>query len=221
MWWVSLARPQQADALEPLLSSKESHSASSRREPFRSQFVIARGALRIILSRYVSVEPARLDFADGPHGKPALVPSASLPDIRFNVSHSGDLMACAVASGREIGVDIERLRTIPEADAIAAMVFTPTEAAAARAAAHGHPEEWFLRCWVRKEALLKAIGLGIAAGATNREQNSDWAASPAFTVRDLETVSGFVGALAVEGGEGRVRYMTPSAEISGLRLTPA
>ena len=74
----------------------------------RERFVAARGLLRTILGRYLELPPRELQFSFGAHGKPALEGVAST--LRFNLSHSDDLLLLAVSHAREVGVDVELMR---------------------------------------------------------------------------------------------------------------
>jgi 4'-phosphopantetheinyl transferase len=123
-------------------------------------FVAARGGLREVLGLYLGCPPGDVAFALGARGKPSLE-SPARPDLRFNLSHSGGLAALGVVAGVEIGVDIEAVR--PVEAAVAERFFAPGER---RALAGLQGEAWmrgFHRCWTRKEAVIKAMGDGLAA----------------------------------------------------------
>jgi 4'-phosphopantetheinyl transferase len=89
--------------------------------------------------------------------------------LRFNVSHSSDLALIAVSWGRELGVDIEHLRPITEADRIVASFFTPSELTEFASFAPEEKALAFLRGWTRKEAILKGLGIGITGLAAEYE----------------------------------------------------
>src|SRR5207245_1715236 len=74
----------------------------------RARFICGRGLLRTILGRYLNTDPRDLTFVEGPYGKPELtgIPSS----LRFNLSHSDDLMLLAVTHARAVGVDLEMIR---------------------------------------------------------------------------------------------------------------
>ncbi len=127
----------------------------------RSRWLKARAALRQILSRHLRIPSKEIVFGYGKHGKPKL----TFPDngtIFFNLSHSRDLAVVAVTETAPIGVDTECIRAIPEIRQIAGHFFHPDEAQRILAA-HGREQmDLFFRCWVRKEAILKAQGTGLA-----------------------------------------------------------
>jgi 4'-phosphopantetheinyl transferase len=138
----------------------------------RRRFIICRGSLRMILGSLLGIPADRVAFCSGPGGKPELAPirdstDAKLP--RFNVTHSDDLALIAMSLDRELGVDLERQRLISESDRIVESYFTEIERRQyfgldkpARPAA-------FLRGWTRKEAILKAKGVGLAGLASQFE----------------------------------------------------
>jgi 4'-phosphopantetheinyl transferase len=124
----------------------------------RSRFAFNRGVLRLILSRYTGSTPALLRFASGPHGKPFLPCST----VNFNVTHSGDYLACAVTRDVTVGIDIEKIRDIPELFAIARGHFSPRECEQLEALPAFYLTRGFFECWTRKEAFVKATGLGLS-----------------------------------------------------------
>jgi 4'-phosphopantetheinyl transferase len=163
VWAVSLREPRMPWlALEAVLSPDEQQRAARflRDEPRRT-FVAGRAALRTILGRYLAIPSADVLIVTNPRGKPRLAAELSEPDLCFNVAHSGDLVLVAVARGCEVGVDVERLRPVEHWHEIAARYFHPQELAAMRAGDATQTPAAFLRCWTRKEAVLKAIGIGI------------------------------------------------------------
>ena len=153
----------------PLLSAEERARAQRfHREIHRTRFVLAHGALRLILAGYVDEPPESLVFTTGAHGKPGFAEGsrARASGIEFNLSHSDDLALVAVARGRPVGVDLERWSEETEHLELAERFFSPAERDALRALA-GAPDRLvagFFAAWSRKEAYLKATGHGIARG---------------------------------------------------------
>ncbi|MHB1562319.1 MAG: 4'-phosphopantetheinyl transferase family protein, partial [Isosphaeraceae bacterium] len=171
-----------ADALEPgpelaILSEDErARAARFVRARERRRFARCRAALRRILGELLDRPPGSLRFRARAAGKPELDPEASIDpeaarpiSFRFNVSHSADLAVIAVAAGREVGVDVERLKAVGEAERIVASFFTSAENAAFAAIPESERPVAFLRGWTRKEAVLKAFGSGIAGLAARHE----------------------------------------------------
>jgi 4'-phosphopantetheinyl transferase len=136
------------------------------------RFLICRAALRIILGRILDAPAESIVFRFGPGGKPELAPadaSEGSRSLRFNVTHSGDLALVAVCRERELGVDLERVRTISEASRIVESYFTSAEQAQFAGLPPSKQALAFLRGWTRKEAILKAKGVGLAGLATGYE----------------------------------------------------
>ena len=122
----------------------------------------ARGILRAVLGRYADVDPRSLRFAQGPHGKPQAAAVGDVPaGLRFNLSHSGDVLLVAVALDREIGVDVELPRRATDHVEIARRILGDEEAERLAALDEPTREREFLRAWVRWEAVLKCRGTGI------------------------------------------------------------
>ena len=117
VWSASLEPPAPLDAHLPGYLSPDERERAERfvfaRD--RDRFVAGRAFLRLLLAQYLGCEPRALRFRYGPHGKPALADERS--DLRFNLAHSGTLAVCALARGSELGVDVERLRPIGDAEA--------------------------------------------------------------------------------------------------------
>ncbi len=166
---VWLARLPAADAgiarLAGLLSRDERERAGRfRAVDARQHFVFGRALLRTLLAAHLDVEPAELEFAYQPHGKPFL----TLPDPdahpRFNLSHSGRLLAIALARGRDVGIDIESMSTeVPDWLSLASLFFSPRELEELTALPTPHLQrQAFFTGWTRKEAYLKATGEGLS-----------------------------------------------------------
>jgi 4'-phosphopantetheinyl transferase len=151
----------------------------------RQRWIVARAALRIVLAGELGVAPAEVAFALGEHGKPELPGSA----LRFNLSHSGDRALIALASGVEVGVDVER--TARRSRAVERSLTTGE-----RAAMRGpdrHVE--LLQIWCRKEALAKAMGGGLGWAP----EDFDTSRPEGHVIEDLDVGEGYVGAVAVAG----------------------
>lgn len=149
-------------ALRPLLIAAEAARADRfRADRDRDRFVQFRAALRQVLGRHLGLAPVRVPLAEGPHGKPCLAPEAGLPDLQFNLAHSGDLALLALCAAAPVGIDLEQARPFPRADRLAARVFSATERAAYADLPPAAREAAFLRGWTRKEAYLKATGDGL------------------------------------------------------------
>ena len=152
----------EVDHLAGLLAENERRRAAAfKNNVARRRFVTVRGMLRLLLERYTGIPAQDLDFHYGPYGKPALVPSEP-PDIAFNVSHSDEMALFAFTAGCEVGVDIQKTIVDPEQLAAIRLVLTDAELAQLDdTAADSDLSHRSTRIWVAKEAILKALGLGL------------------------------------------------------------
>ena len=162
VWRASLNQPHLTlQYLNGLLASEERERAARFHfERHRSHFIASRGLLRVILGRYLNLAPERLQFKYSPYGKPFLRDDCGGEWLRFNVSHSGELALYAFSRGRELGIDIEEIRTNIEHQQIASHFFSKQEVDALQALPAHLQEEAFFLCWTRKEAYIKGIGEG-------------------------------------------------------------
>lgn len=160
VWRIDLAgEGERADECKRLLSDDErARAARFHFDRHRRHYIVGRATLRRIVAAYLALAPDEVVFRYGPQGKPELSAREG-PRLEFNLSHSADLALCVVARW-PVGVDLERLREVPDADLIAARFFTPAEVAVQRAAADR--DAAFLRHWTRKEAVIKAVGVGLS-----------------------------------------------------------
>lgn len=166
---VDLVSTDNAEALSrrdrylPLLTPDE-HERMARLifDRDRQRFLLTRALVRTMLSRYASVAPADWRFIANVHGRPEIVDRpAGVPDLRFNVSHTDGLIACAVTIGREVGVDVEHIGRRLTHD-VPARFFAPSEVADLRALPKGEQARVFFDYWTLKEAYIKARGFGLA-----------------------------------------------------------
>lgn len=145
---------------ERMLNADErARAARFRFRHLRQSFVTIRGALRILLGRYLRIDPATVRFQYGALGKPHLPSPAP---IHFNLSHSGAVAVLAFSRNCEVGVDVERIRALPDMQLIAERLFCLEEAARFMALPAEQREHAFFLCWTRKEAYVKAAGGGLS-----------------------------------------------------------
>lgn len=126
----------------------------------RHTYLVAHALVRSTLGSMLGVAPSALEFEVGEHGKPELRRAPS--SLRFNLSHTRGLVACAVTRGDDLGVDVEQIERKLEIESLARSVFSEAEQAAVRALAGLAQRERFFRHWTLKEAYLKALGVGIS-----------------------------------------------------------
>jgi 4'-phosphopantetheinyl transferase len=209
VWAVALTvGGERVMELSALLDEEErGRSARFTHVPSRQQFTICRATLRVLLGRYLDLPPKMVRFAFGPQGKPVLASGA----LHFNVSHTQGMALIAVTRLGPIGIDVEQARTYPTHRDMADRFFTPAESAALRSLPVEASEEAFFHIWTRKEAFLKALGLGLAHGLERFEVSvppndparilhidGDRTAGDRWSLSVLEPAAGYVGALAVE-----------------------
>jgi 4'-phosphopantetheinyl transferase len=179
----------------------------------RLRFIVGRGLLRTILGRYLGEKPDELDFCCEPHGKPTLAKTiaGSGDTLQFNLSHSQGVALYAIACGRKVGVDIEHIRPIAEAEQIVDRFFSAQEQAVWRTLSVEQKQEAFFNAWTRKEAYLKANGNGLACPPDRVEVslapgeparllslNGSRQATAGWEIRTLP-VPGYAAALVVRG----------------------
>jgi 4'-phosphopantetheinyl transferase len=179
----------------------------------RARFTLGRAVLRQLLARYLARDDFKL--AANQHGKPYVVePSGA---IEFNVAHSGDLVLLGFTRGRIIGVDVERIRPDFATTEIAKRFFAPDEAAIVTALPEPDRAQGFFNCWTRKEAYIKAHGLGLSlplhsfsVAFTADEPPAllrvadDRAAPKRWTMIDLPTCDGYAAATTFEGRDLKI-----------------
>jgi 4'-phosphopantetheinyl transferase len=166
----------------------------------RSDFVIARSALRRILGRRIGVEPADVPVEISATGKPSLRACA----LHFSVAHTRGLALIGVNTAGEIGVDVELLRDVPHAERIAARLFTADERAAIRQKSSAAAAETFLRRWTAGEAVLKTRGdtldswprIPLEACAGSEVEVENGSRFPVW-VRTVRPAPGYIGAVAM------------------------
>ncbi len=157
------AAPEAVRASAALLSDTERQRA--RRYAFdrdARRFIVARARLRELLAVRLGVPAESVEFEYGAHGKPALSRRFADSDLSFNVSHCDDVAAYVFSRSHAIGIDVEAVRVISDADDIAARYFSRRENAMYRTLNPGDRPLGFFNCWTRKEAFVKALGDGLS-----------------------------------------------------------
>lgn len=184
--------------------------------PYRHRYIVTRGLLRVILSRYVQVKPECLRFCCNEHGKPFLDFPGGAQAVNFSLSHSSELVLFAIThQERRIGVDLERIRTVISADQIAEKFFPSAECAALEIMPEPLKSQSFLRSWTGLEAYVKALGMGLTAAVKDNkiplhDQISSQEREPtgkfAWSINCWQPAPEYVAALAVEGSDWQLTY---------------
>lgn len=210
--------PEAVSGESELLSDPELQRASRfAREEDRVRFIQSRATLRRLLGSRLRIPPRAVDLVVGPYGKPALAPQLRRCGLQFNVSHCAEIAAFGFSWGREIGVDVEAVRPVPEADSIARQFFSPREVEAYFALPAADRRLGFFNCWTRKEAFVKARGDGLGFGLDRFDVSLD-PRGPARILRvdhepgercgwmlgEFNPAPGFVGAVVVQSEMGLV-----------------
>ncbi len=131
----------------------------------RDQFIVARSVLRVVLAKYLDVEPSALVFGYGEHGKPSIVGHPK--GIEFSLSHSELIGLIGVAQNRRIGIDVDQLGRVTDWIKVARRNYSNIEQEQLFSLKHAEGESAFMRAWTRKEAYTKALGDGFAYGFRN------------------------------------------------------
>ncbi len=213
VWRADLNLPAwRLQKLAETLSSEEQQRAERFYfEQDKKHFTAGRGLLRTILGRYLNLDPSQLEFSYSSRGKPALVNTNTPEALCFNLSHSNGLALYAVTRSRSIGIDLEHVRSMPDAEKLAKRFFSPHEYAVISTLLPEQKQEAFFNAWTRKEAYLKATGDGLAGleqvevslipgePAALLSIQGDRQATSRWSLYQLTPAPGYVAALAVEG----------------------
>ena len=191
----SWSRPPLSPALEPVDAAVWRVQAGTIRP------------IEAVLARYLGLRPSSVVLRRSRAGKPELEGSP----FRVSLAHSGDVAVVAVTYGREVGVDVELLRARTESWALSSHALTHSERARLQALPASRRSEAFLSMWTRKEALLKAVGVGLALDPRliELEDLKIVAAPPElgracdWTLVDLP-LAGYAAALALKGPLSRL-----------------
>jgi 4'-phosphopantetheinyl transferase len=229
VWQSALDLPEESVAVLFALLSPDERGRATRFhfDRHRRSFIAARGFLRHVLARYLKRTPDELAFTYGSRGKPNL----AAEDLRFNLSHSGDCAVLAVTRGREVGIDLEKIRPRVNLEGVARRFFAPAEVEALDSVAPGEKELAFFNCWTRKEAFIKATGEGLSRPLDRFEVSlrpgesarlltvlDDPAEASRWSLCAFASRPGYVGCVAATGHDWELRcWHFPWTSILGER----
>lgn len=183
-----------------LLSPEERLRADRLRHPgAHVAFVVGRGLLRELLGRVCGRSPKDILLQRTPQGRPFLAPGQG--DWVFNLSHSGDWVLLGLCRNRDLGLDVEAVSPRMRVLELARRFFAKAETAALEQAPPADQRRLFFEIWVRKEAYVKALGVGLSLPL------------PAFSV--LEDPGGTPGERPVSSPSGARGWL-----FGGLSVAP-
>lgn len=217
LWHASIKGHQRVlERYQMLLSPSERTRVEKLRfDQSRQIYITCRGIVREILSSYVGKPPQDLEIRKKNMGKPYLPHSR----IQFNLSHSEEHMLCAVTYGNPIGVDYQAVYEISNMDTLVRDFFSSQEKRLYDQFKKDNPSDFFFKTWVRKEALMKATGLGFhlpskhfSIDNTNGDEphlrfhRSNPISIKEWSIRDVPVQPGHKAALAVQGQIKNVKH---------------
>jgi 4'-phosphopantetheinyl transferase len=216
VWRVELEQPEHLlEKFRKTLDQYELDRASRFHfEKHRRHFTVGRGVLRQLLSQYLGTNPEAIRISYGAYGKPALSGEHEDSRLRFNMSHSHEVALFAFAEDRELGVDVEHIRSDFASEEVARRFFSRREVETFNALPQHDQVAGFFKCWTRKEAFIKVIGLGMSQPLDKFDVTLEQPAAllwvsgddaSRWSLYDLEVGDGYAGALAVEGQVSSIR----------------
>ena len=221
-WCASLDVPPVTSARLYATLTPDERTRSTRFQFERDQkrFIVARGVLRDLLGRYLQTQPDHIRFVYNAFGKPDLSPEFG-DRLKFNLSHSASLALIAIATTRNVGVDVEYIRAQSDYTDIARRFFSKAEVEYLLALPSHLYAEAFFSCWTKKEAYLKACGEGLTIPLNSFSvplttdpthtpvdlyvASKDIIPAKRWSLYTLRPAPGYAGALAIEGTGWRLR----------------
>lgn len=221
VWRASLETSDFHNLLNTLTSDERERAERFYFKKDRENFIIARGALRTILSCYLDIEPSQIKFDYGQHGKPQIASMSCKEPLFFNLSHSHGLVLYAITRWGNIGIDVEFIRYDYPCEKIAKAFFSNSEYAIINALPTPIKHKTFFTYWTLKEAYIKAIGEGLMCpldqieilispneiAAKLKIKGNPLDESISWSLQKLTSNPGYVAALAVKGsGCFQIKY---------------
>lgn len=216
-WKISCNKAEQM-----LPKSEREKSERFRFEILKTRYINSHYLLRTLLGMYIGIDYFDQEFHINNYGKPFLKNTHAEDSIYFNISNSENVCVFACTKDGDLGVDVEKIHDLPDMDRIVERLFSQEE----NKIFHSLPEHTkktsFFKYWTRKEALLKAMGVGLSFPADQinvlsgqadtsiiksnaMDEKTDW------TFQDIDVFEGFAAALALKGNHtglrARLRYV--------------
>lgn len=226
VWLVPLDLKNLSDIEHVISDDEKARAERFRLQSDKTRFIAARAFLRIILGKYLQINPRRICFDYNEYGKPSICGEQRM-DIKFNLSHSENLSLLAVTEMGEIGVDIERIKNSFVDEETAMQFLTRREIRHFQTLSGAERDLFFFNCWTLKEAFLKACGTGLSLAPNQIEissLNSEFAndflenkiesRKTFWSVHRLPSIAGYAAALSVEGTNPHLRFwQRPNADL--------
>lgn len=150
-WWLSRLPAVERAQYERFLTDE-----------MRERYLAARVLCRTTLSRYTGIDPSDWRFGENAYGKPVVLEPSEFTSLRFNLTHTSDLVICIVTRAGEVGVDAEDTSQPVDVSLVARHFLSRREEARLASLPARERAERFFEQWVLKEAYVKAIGTGLA-----------------------------------------------------------
>lgn len=191
------------ELLHRLSPSEQKRVGALLEEKAVRQYIVSRAMQRQLLASYVGGHPSEIQFGIVAMGKPTL----SRPNdigLQFNTTHSGTLVVIAVTKQRDVGVDVEQLRPISRALAVAKRCYSVEEYERLLPLEGSGRDHAFLSTWVAREGTAKARGDSVWRGLASWRDGAMEHLRREFTVRYLDLGPEFVGVVVARGDDWHV-----------------
>jgi len=212
-----------AHALKWLSEDEQERAQRLVSAKHRRQYIVAHAGLRQLLGCYLGNSAESIVIERTPDGKPFL---RDWPSIRFNLSHSHGLALVAITKEREVGIDLEQVRTSVDVVGLAKRFLSDQDLRFIQSGNSTGLHERFLKTWVAREAVFKAAGTGLTFPLKDDhiELTEDGTAGYLVLgrtqefkpVRFLTLEAGWVGAVSSGGTDWTIQY--PLWDESGVSL---
>lgn len=200
-----------------LLSKEETRRAETFKfEKDKKKYVVSKGILRRLSSFYLHIAPEDVVFDYGEFGKPSF---GFTTKLKFNTSHAGDKAVFVFTENNSIGVDIELIKSDLDVMNLAENFFSEKEISDLANLHSSERNVAFYRCWTRKEAFIKAKGIGLSfplksfSVSTNSDMQAelletDWNPSERLSWKlfSHKPTENYISAIAIQGAVGSIRY---------------
>ncbi len=213
--WLDLSSDTLAQLEVTLAPDEQAKAVRFVFDRDRQAYIESRGILRNLIASYVGLAPETLQFIYNKQGKPSLTFDCGGDWLNFNVTHSGQLALFAFRLCGDVGIDVEFVREVVDINQVAASTFSPAENLAWQTVPTAQRSEAFFNCWTRKEAFIKAVGLGLSYPLANFDVTLHPHKPARFLRIEGEVVHqwGLVDLCPADGFIGAVAVPTPAFEV--------